>query len=67
MSRTVKVSVFLLYHEGRKVKTHQMTHGGECFLCDKGKRPKRVLSKARRRKHKKQLELEKKEHLCKGS
>lgn len=58
MSRTYKISQLALWTEGRVVKTAKEAHGGECFLCDKGKRPKRALSKARRRQLKKALKLE---------
>lgn len=57
MSRTLKVDVnSAFYRESGRVpvlrKAPVNAHSGECFLCDKGKRPKRALSQARRREDK---------------
>jgi hypothetical protein len=37
---------------GRYRKRAPLSHNGECWLCNKGTRPKRVLSKKRRRENK---------------
>jgi hypothetical protein len=39
----------------RKVRDREISHHGECWLCNKGTRPKRIKIKATRRAAKKEL------------